>query len=341
MRLDPKRVDAFLRDPGACRVVLLHGEDEGLVRERADALTRTVAGSLDDPFRVARLAAGGAGGAGGLEEEATALSLIGGRRVVRVRDAGDPMLAAVERLLAGSGDTLVVLEAAGLPARSRLRTALERAPSATVIACYREEGRQLATSLRAMVEREGCRIAADAATLLASMLGADRTATRAEIEKLVLYAGPGGLIDVEAVEACCPDASTLSLEHALFAATAGDLAGADRALERAIADGAAPVAIARALLGHLQRLGRVRARMQAEGTSAADATASARPPVFFRHAPAFAAALSRWDADTLARIGAETARVELACKQTGAPDALLCRHLVARIARAAAARTRA
>ena len=55
MRIDPRRIDAFIRDPGACRVVLLHGEDVGLIRLRAETMVRAVAGSLDDPFRVAEL----------------------------------------------------------------------------------------------------------------------------------------------------------------------------------------------------------------------------------------------------------------------------------------------
>ena len=55
MKLPPQRVSAFLKDPGACRVVLLHGEDHGMIRDRAAALVRAVAGSLDDPFLVAEL----------------------------------------------------------------------------------------------------------------------------------------------------------------------------------------------------------------------------------------------------------------------------------------------
>jgi len=34
VKLDARRVEAFLRDPGAVRAVLLHGEDAGLIRER-------------------------------------------------------------------------------------------------------------------------------------------------------------------------------------------------------------------------------------------------------------------------------------------------------------------
>ena len=55
MKLSPQRVPAFLRDPGSCRVVLLYGEDDGMIRDRAVALVRAVAGSLDDPFLVANL----------------------------------------------------------------------------------------------------------------------------------------------------------------------------------------------------------------------------------------------------------------------------------------------
>ena len=55
MKLAPARIQAFLRDPGECRVVLLFGEDAGMIRDRAETLVRAVAGSLDDPFLVTEL----------------------------------------------------------------------------------------------------------------------------------------------------------------------------------------------------------------------------------------------------------------------------------------------
>ena len=91
MKLPPQRVAAFLRDPGVCRVVLLYGEDHGMIRDRAAALVRAVAGSLDDPFLVAEL---GREDVGRLADEAASLALTGGRRVVRLREATD---AATDR----------------------------------------------------------------------------------------------------------------------------------------------------------------------------------------------------------------------------------------------------
>ena len=70
--------------------------------------------------------------------------------------------------------------------------------------------------------------------------------------------------------ACVGDMAGLSLDDALFAATEGDVAMADRALELAAAEGATPVGIIRASLMHLQRLHRVRLSMD-DGRSAADA----------------------------------------------------------------------
>ena len=56
MKLAPRAGRGFFARPDpAIRAVLLYGRDAGLVRERADALVRTVCPDLRDPFRVADL----------------------------------------------------------------------------------------------------------------------------------------------------------------------------------------------------------------------------------------------------------------------------------------------
>jgi DNA polymerase-3 subunit delta len=167
-------------------------------------------------------------------------------------------------------------------------------------------------------------------------LGADRVSTRQEAEKLALYVGPGGRVDLDAAMACVGDLAGLSLDDALFAATEGDVALTDRALELAIAEGAAPVGVLRAGLSHLQRLHRVRLAMD-EGLSAADAAKSARPPVFFRRVATFVRALELWSSAGLMAAMAGLAEAERGCKRTGAPDQVLARGAVLTLARRAAA----
>ncbi len=332
MKLDARAAAAALTNPAGYRAILLHGPDAGLVRERGSALVRAVLGAGDDPFRFVEF---DREGFPRIPEEMTALALTGGRRIVRVRDADDRAASAVTAALAGPGEALLVLEAGELPARSKLRALIERAKDAAAIGCYAEEGRALSQTIRTRLEAAGVGISGEALDWLTSRLGADRMASAAELEKIALYAGPGGTIEIADAQSCTGDLAGLSLDDSLFAATTGDLARADRALEQALAEGAAPVAVIRAALLHLQRLHRVRAAMAA-GIAESEALRGLRPPVFIRRTGAFTQALRLWPAEALSAAMESLFETERACKQTGAPAETLCRNAIASLARRAA-----
>ncbi|MBV9249011.1 MAG: DNA polymerase III subunit delta [Acetobacteraceae bacterium] len=332
MKLTPQRVRGFLRDPGACRVVLLYGEDTGLIRERAEALARAVAKSLDDPFQVTELAREELAR---LPDEAASLPPIGGRRVVLVREAGEAALEPVQAVLKGPAPALVVLEAPGLASRSRLRTVIEAAPDAAAIGCYPEEGRALEQTIRGVLQELRVGIDPDALEWLVAHLGADRASTRAELGKLALYIGVGNRVDLAAAMECVGDLAGLSLDDALFAATAGDVATADRALELALGEGTTAVGAIRAALMHLQRLHRVR-QLADRGTPVRDAVKAARPPVFFRRVGAFTSAVQIWSSEALVEAMAGLSDAERACKRTDAPDLALCRNAILALARRSA-----
>ena len=256
-----------------------------------------------------------------------------------VRDATDAATEPVKAVLAGPAPALVVLESPGLPARSRLRTLVEAAADGAAIGCYPDEGRSLTETIRTTLTEAGVTVEPEALAWLGGQLGADRAATRQELTKLALYAGPGGRVDLAAAMASIGDMAGLSLDDALFAATAGEVARADRALELAMAEGGNPVGVLRATLMHLQRLHRARLAVDA-GQTPAEAARAARPPVFFRRVDAFARALGRWPEPALRAAMTAVAAAERDCKRTGAPDQMLCRHTVLTLARQAAARAR-
>ncbi|MFC0386452.1 DNA polymerase III subunit delta [Muricoccus vinaceus] len=329
MKLDARRLPAFLKDPGATRAALLYGEDAGLARERADALQEGIAPG-NDPFRVADLARDLAARPGALSGEAAALSLTGGRRVIRVRDATDALAAPLREVLDSPGDTLLIIEAGELPARSKLRALAESHARAAAIACYRERGAELAATIAAILRESGVTAEPAAAAWLAGRLGDDRQTLRRELEKLALYAGRGGRLAEEDVLACIGDGSALELDEALVAATAGDVATADRALESAMSEGANPVQVIRALLRHVQRLHLASvAGMQA-----------LQPPVFFRSRPGFEKALRHWRPEALETVLASLLEAERLSKSGGTgrpmPDAALARTALLTVARQSA-----
>jgi len=333
-KLDARRIAGFLADPGAARLVLIFGQDSGLVRERADALARAVA--ADDPFRLVEIPREAAAkDAGLLAAEAATPALSGGRRLVRVRDATDGLADAARAVLAGGGPGLVLLEAGALDGRKGLRAALEKAgPEAAVIACHAETGAALEASIAALLRDFGVSAEGPAVAWMAQRLGEDRAVMRRECEKLALYVGAGGRVTEEDALASLAEGSALDLDAALLAATEGDAARADRALDAAFAEGAATVQVVRGALRHVQRL-EAAAVAVAKGAAARDAMEGLRPPVFFKARPAFERALRLWRPDALSAAGAALLEAERAIKTTGMPGEAVARAAVLGLAREA------
>lgn len=336
-KLDARRVTSFLADPDECRVVLLHGDDAGLVRERAEQLVRSV--TQGDDLRLVEVPREASRDVGLLAAEAASMPLTGGRCLVRVREAGDGFVAAAKAALVGPGPGLVVLEAPEAQGRSKLRTLLEAAPQAAVIACYRERGQELAASIGRILGELGVTAKPAALDWLAQRLGEDRMLLRRELEKLALHVGAGQRVSPEDALACMAEGSTSDLEEALVAAMAGQVTEADRALDMAFADGANAVQAVRGALRQVQRL-QLAALAVADGAAPGAALDNLRPPVFFRHKPALQQALRLWRTAALEAAGIVLQEAERQAKSTGLPAEIVARHAVMALARHAAAARR-
>ena len=342
MKVAAGQVEGFLRrlDP-QIRAVLLFGPDAGLVRERADTLARAVCPDLRDPFRVAELTAATlAADPARLADEAAQISLMAGRRVVRLRDAGDQQAPLFARFLADMpGDALVVAEAGELPSRSALRRAFEEAAHAAAIGCYPDNPRDLAAVIRDTFAAHRIAISRDAVAFLVEHLGGDRLLTRAELEKLTLYAGAGGRIELADAQAVISDSAALSLDDAVLAAAEGDAAALDRALARVFQEGESAVTVIRALLRHLHRLHVLSAQLTGS-TSIDNAIRNARPPIFFKQQDSWRRQLQRWTEPRLRDALDRAAEAEFRMKQTGLPAETLCREAMFAIAQMARAGSR-
>lgn len=350
MKLAAGKVEAFLRRPDpAVRGVLVYGPDRGLVRERADGLCRLILGDPADPFRLVELSpAMLKDDPVRLADEMASLSLTGGTRVVRLRDAGDAAAAPCGRALeaAAGGSALLVAEAGDLAKRSTLRCLFEAAGNAVAIPCYADDEASLQGLAAGMLAEAGLTLDPDASAYLAANLGGDRAMSRGEIEKLILYVGgtEGGTgrrrggasrtVGLDEVAACIGDSREASLDAVVMAAAGGDAASLDRALDLAYASGMHPVSVIRAAARHVQRL-HLAASLMASGKSAPEAMAALRPPVFYKLQDAFRAQLRAWPAPRLARALSLLTDAEIDCKVTGAPAEALCARALWQIATAA------
>ncbi len=346
MKIEPRQAEAFLKKPDPrIRGVVIYGNDDGLVAERAVALAKSVCADLQDPFRVVDISGDALkADPARLADEFGAMSMMGGRRVIRVRPAGEETTAALENLVAATaGDALVVIEAGNLTPRSGLRALAETEACLGAMPCYMDNEAALEGLVESAARAQGLTVDPDALAWIVERLGGDRGQTRSEIDKLLLYKASDEDKTVTLADAVdiLGDTASIGIDDVIAATFDGELVALDRALDRVFAEGGHPVQLVRSLQRHADQLHIVSAHAGKGGSmEAAMFKARGLPrggPVrqrFERH-------LRAWPLRRLGDALQAILKAEIDCKRTGLPDEALARRLclaLASSARAAKAR---
>ena len=300
-------VDGWLVKPHAeARIILVYGPDRGLVSERAKRFAASTGLPLDDAFTVVRMdAAGLADDPGRLVDEMRTVPMFADRRLVWVTGAGadKPFADAVSSIAADPpADALLLIEAGELRKNAALRTSVEAAKAGMALPCYADDARALDGLIEQQLSEAGLGITAEAREVLKAGLGGDRLASRAEIEKLVLFCKGKERIELQDVREAAGDAAGLSLDDVVDAVLAGRTADFDVAFSRLISAGTQPFLLLSAAMRQFQALQIMRDRMDRERKPASAIVAAARPPVFFARRRLVEKALSDWSADACAKV---------------------------------------
>lgn len=343
--LKSNALERFIKAPAVdIAAALVFGPDAGLVRERAHAIAVNVVPDVNDPFNAIEFTDQDLkGDPAQLADEAAALSFLGGRRLIRVRTAGDGAFEAAKRLIDGvdgghvKSNALVVIEAGDLAKTSRLRRLFDAAKHAVSIACYEDKPEDLAALAVAMAAKEGLKFETDALEFAVSLLGADRGISRSELEKLILFVGPAETdrstitICADDVRACLVDSEDEALHEAAAAALNGDARALAASLRRLSAGGASEVGLVRALQREVTRLSFAQNAI-ADGASPRDAMQKLRPPVFYGDQRAFSQRLKVWSRARLAAASDMLLEAEAGAKATGAPGRAIVERAALRLA---------
>jgi DNA polymerase-3 subunit delta len=317
------------KPPASIKAALFFGPDQGLVHERAERLAKTVVDDLSDPFRVtdldeSMLTSDGAR----LFDEAAAISMLGGRRVIRIRSGGNALAKLFEAFLDDSaGDALVVVEGGDLQKSASLRKIFEEADNAAAVQCYGDTAQSLQGVVRDALKAEGLTISAEALDDAVSRLGSDRGITRRELEKLALYARGQKSVSLDDVRATMGDEAEVRIDEVMDAAGEGDLKKLDLALARVWGEETSAIAVVRAALGHFQKLLAAKAAMQ-RGENIDGVLRKMWPPIHFSRTSSFKMQATRWNEDRLGEACDLLLETEALCKTTGVPnEAVLGRAL--------------
>lgn len=297
-------VERFLaRKDAHYPIVLVYGPDKGLVFERAQKFAKVSGASLDDPFATIRLDANDIDRAR-LDDETRTMALFGGDRLIWVKNAANQknLVEAIKHLITEPPQNcFVLIEAGDLKKGTGLRGLVEASSSGMALPCYSDDANSIGLLIDQMLDQFNLAITLDARKFLRNYLGGDRLASRAELEKLCLYALGHREITLEDVLQSVSDVGHLSQDEVVDAILVGDVAGFNDKFNRQLAANIPLFTILSATQRLFLQLQLMRYNVEVEGKTPYAAVASSRPPVFFKRQKIVERALSHWTLERIAR----------------------------------------
>ena len=274
-------------------------------------------------------------------DEAGAMSLFGGKRVIWIEPAGDEIAAGVEALLeASSVESTAVAIGGSLRKSSALLKLAEGSKDAVAFAAYPPEGADAERMVIEVGRRFGLKIPAPLAALIAEGCGNDQALVAQELQKFALYVDASPQrpkeLDRETVEAVGAELTDGNLPRLADLALAGELAELAVELAR-LPHSAEAIPVVRALQRRLLMLAPARARIE-RGDSASAVMTSLGKSLFWKDKALVERLLRLWDAKGLVTVAERAGKLERDLVFSPAPDQEALGEELLSIARAARSR---
>jgi len=293
----------------ATRFYLFHGPDESQSRALAARLLEALGASK---FLVT--AGSVKSDPASLVDEASAMSLFGGKRAIWIEPATKDIEEGVASLLAGPPpESIVVAIAGALPTSSALRKLAESSPQAIAFASYLPEGESAERMVVDLGRRVGLKVSSSVAARLAEACGNDQAIVAQELQKLALYVGAAPEtpreLEHDAIDAVGADNAEGDFLRLADLALTGELDELAGELARLPAGGSEAIPVIRSLQRRLLMLAPLRARIERGERIDAVMTSTGRS-LFFKEKTKVQRMLSKWSARELATVAGRAGSLE-------------------------------
>jgi DNA polymerase-3 subunit delta len=335
--LKPSALEQHLARKALAPAYLVYGPDSGKVGEIVRKLIRHIAGSLDDPFTLARLEEDTfADDPQRLADEVFSRPMLGTRKAVWITAAGSAFARAYELLgdLPADGN-VIVAEAGNLPRSAMLRTLFENSSKTQALPCYEDSIRDLDQLIDETFAETQFNLAPEAKGALLSYLGENRALSRGEIDKIILYCHGKNEVTLADVEAVCSGRNLAEVGELLDCVFHGDLATVDELAHRQLKSGMPGSRLLTVAALHLPLLQKLALDVE-DGASPAHAVKMARPPLFFTRHESVIQQLKIWDAEALSSASQSLSRATEQTREFPALEDQIAQRSLLSLARLAA-----
>lgn len=325
--------DEFLNLPNNIRAILIHGKDEGLVREKRDAITSQIISDKNSIFAISNLEAASISAEPSiLYTDICTVSMFGDRRIVVIEGTTDRLTEIINNALKlKTADTLLLVLAGYLPRNSSLLGMFQKTKDAISIACHPDSDDQLRTLIGKNLEKLNIKPDPEAIDYLTTHLGNNRQITRSELEKISIFfnspinSGKHRL-NLEVTQSLVGDTLDLTIWALAAATTSTDNKHLSVLLDRAREERIGGIEILRSVQNRLNDMHLIRSLLDGgfSFTAAAEKFEKLfKRKLFFKDKEILSNQIRCWSRDRLKAALTYTLKTEILCKRKNSESFIL------------------
>jgi len=288
MKIANAQIDSYIQRIAQEKIAgcLIYGPETSVVDYRFDLVAKKISPDLSDPFLVSNISKERlAEDKGLLSDEFFSLSMLGGRKLILVKNADIAAAAALkilfeEKDFAKKSENFILIHGGDLDKSSALRKAAEDNLHFATIACYEDDERTIKNFIAAQLAAKQVKSTPQVLELLLEKFGKNRQIILSELEKILIFLGDAKELNVEIVnKLTASEAESSSNEFVMnFAAQKFDVALTQA--EKLFKDGFEAITLIRFLSNYLQKLYHCKVELELQNSDFEEVVKSQR--LFFK-----------------------------------------------------------
>lgn len=262
MKIANAQIDFYIQKIAQEKIAgcLIFGPETSVVNYRFDMIAKKIVPNLSDPFMVANLSKERLSEDKGiLSDEFFSFSMLGGRKLIIVKDVDIAAGAAIkilfeDRDFAKKSDNFILIQAGDLDKSSPLRKACEDNLNFAVIACYEDDERTIKKFIENQLATKQVKASSQTIELLMEKFGKNRQIILSELEKIIVYLGEEKNLTIELADTLTASEAEITANEFVMNFSAHKFDIALIQAEKLFKDGFEAITLIRFLSNYLQKL---------------------------------------------------------------------------------------
>ena len=315
MKIQNKDNNSFIKNiPKNIKIILLYGQDAGLINQYLlDIKSNFFPQQIEEGQYIQLFEEDIKEEPSVILEQALSVSLFGDtKKLIVVKEAKDYLTKIIKDYITyNHNDILLVLIASELTASSSLRKLCEQEDIIATIACYLDSNITLRQYIIDVIKNNQYTIDNDSINYLVNNLGNDRSITKNELDKLMLYTYNKKSILLQDVLDVVASSESVYLDKLIYSFFNNQKQEAYKYLLILLEDNHS-VVIIRTLINHVQKI--MLAKSYCLTTDIDNAIKYMKPPIFFSHITSFKQQVNKIDNNTLQTLLNDLLYIEIQAK---------------------------